>query len=218
MLSHFRRGKDILQTGGLTALVKRGLLFMMRLFFEYETYYLSESYIADAQNANKADFMPRIDNFTWKVIHTNLEADALEAGGLEFRSQFPTARGRLDKGATAFCIFVGKELGSISWVAMNEQAQASLSEPPYRVDFSNNEACTGAFWTNPKFRRMNLGGYASFKRRQYLLERGILTTRGAFAKWNTIAPKAFRFTQNIYAEARYFRFLWWQSWKEKPLT
>ena len=218
MATPLRRARDILQTGGPIPLAKRGFLFVLRLFFEYETYYLHETAATDIRNVNEADFMPKVDNFTWEVISTNQEADALEAGGLEFRSQVTKARERLDKGAMAFCIFVGKELGSIAWIGRSEQAQASLSEPPYKVDFSNNEVCTGAHWTNPKYRRAGLRVYGSVKRRQFLSEKGIITTRGAIAKWNIAAQRSAKLSRNIYAEGRYLRILWWKSWKEKPLT
>jgi hypothetical protein len=85
--------------------------------------------------------MPKIDDFALKIVSTNEEADELEAQGLEFRSQVLNARKRLDKGAIAFCIFVGKELANVSWVAMTLEAKNSLGQPPFRVDFSNNEAC-----------------------------------------------------------------------------
>ncbi len=142
----------------------------------------------------------------------------MEAEGFEFRSKVPNAKKRLDKGAMAFCIFVGKELGSVGWAATTQEAKDSLSEPPFVVGFSNNEACVGGLWTNPKYRRMGLRRYGSAKRRRFMLEKGIVRHRGAIPKWNIASQRSVTFAPDIHGEGRYFRFLWWQSWKEKPLT
>lgn len=124
-------------------LLRRALRLVVRLLFRYDRYYLYEYVTRNVENLNEADFMPRIDNFTFKVISTNQEADELEAAGLEFRSLFADARERLDKGAIAFCTFVGREFANIGWAAMSEEASESIKEPPMKVDFAHNEACMG---------------------------------------------------------------------------
>ena len=195
--------------------------FVMRIFFEYQTYYLSGYTAEDVRNLNEAARMPKVDNFTLKIVSTNKEADALEADGLEFRSysrDFDT-RGALDKGATAFCIFVGRDLASIGWTATTQHAMDSLDQPPFKVDFSNNEACTGRAWTNPKYRRMGLHLYGNLKRRQFLVDKGITIVRDAITTENFASPKTNpNYSPRIYAEGRYLRVLRWKSWKERPLA
>jgi RimJ/RimL family protein N-acetyltransferase len=203
----------------LIPLVRRGFAFVVGHFFQYDTYYLYEEAVENSLRLNEADFMPRIDSFTLKTISTNQEADELEAEGLEFWSHGANYRKRLDKGAIAFCVFVGQELASIYWVAMTRQAKDSLNERPYTVDFSNNEVCTGGLWTNPKYRGMGLIPYVSFKVRQFLGESGKVLLRGAITTGNVASQRAYaKLGPNIHAEARYLRILWWKSWKEKPLT
>jgi len=186
-------------------------------FFHYETYYIVEYDLS--KDWLEADFLPRIEDFTLKIVTTNQEADELGAQGLEFRSYVINARERLDKGAIAFCIFVGQELAYIAWLAMSQQAKDVLDEPPFRVNFSDNEACWGGLWTSPQYRRMGLGTYGAFKRMQFMRERGKVIVRGAVAKDN-VASLTMGTThgQKRPVEARYLRILWWKSWKEKPLT
>jgi len=211
--------KTILQTEGLIPLVKRGFLFVVGLFFKYQTYDLYEIAIADwLKHRDEADHFPKIEDFTLKIVSTNLEADELEAEGLEFRSHRRNARQRLDKGAIAFCVFVGKELAHIFWVAMSEEAKDALRELPYEVDFSRNEAIHGDLWTNPKYRGLRLPTYVGFKARQFLWENGKTFDRGPVARGNIAAQRAYvDASPRLYAEAHYIKILWWKSWKEKPL-
>ena len=151
-----RRAERIRQTEGLIPLVRRGLAFARWNIFRYGTYYLYEHTTDNIRYLNEAALMPRVDDFTFEIISTNGEADELEADGLEFRSQAIHARETLDKGAVAFCIFAGRELAHIGWVAMTEEAKKSLDEFPFEVDFSDNKAVTTRVWTKPKYRGMGL--------------------------------------------------------------
>ena len=213
-----RRAKQILQTEGLWTVLRRGLEFFR--VFQYGTYYLYESHPPEILKAKtEADFTPKIENFAFKIVFTNQEADKLEAEGLEFRSQVTYAREKLDKGAVALCIFVEKELGYIGWDVFTEEAKKMIDPLPYKVDFANNEACGGSAWTNPKYRRMGLLTHAVFKETQFLNERGIVTTRYSIAASNIASQGSVdKFGDRLYAEARYFRFLWWKWWRETPLT
>ena len=168
---------------------------------------------------NKADLMPRAEDCAVKIVSTNREADGLETQGLEFRSQVLNARERLRKGAVAFVVFVGREFASIAWVAMSQEAADTLSEPPVQMDFTNGEALCGAVLTKPEHRRMRLNLYMGLHIRQFLLDRGIATMRGAIGKENAASLKANdKFSPIVYAEGRYLRVLWWKSWKERPLS
>jgi len=215
-----RRAKLILQTEGFLPLAKRGFPFVARHFFRYGTYDLYEIAIEDwLKHWNEADFLPTVEDFTLRIITTNQEADELEAEGLEFRSHVINARERLDKGAIAFCIFVGQELASIGWAATTEEARATLGERPIKVNFANNEYVAAGWWTNPKFRGKGLGSHVGFKRSQFLGERGMVVQRAVIAKGNIVALRAFaKRAPKMYAEARYLKILWWKFWKEKPLT
>jgi hypothetical protein len=212
-----KRAKDILRTEGLRPLLTRGFAFVSVWLIEYGDYYLYEHTLEDG---NEADFLPEIQDFTFKIISSNEEADKLaEAMGSDFRRRFVTARSMLDKGAIAFCIFVKGEIAHIGWVALSEEAHKAVDNLPYRVDFSNNEACTGGTETIPQYRVKGLMTYCCVKRFQFLRENGKVISRNAVEKSNIASQKALaKFSPRMYAEAKYLKLLRWRFWKEKPLA
>ena len=218
MSALLRRAKQILQTEGLMAVLRRGLEFFR--VFQYGTYLLYEGHPQEElKGKTEADFVPKIQQFTFKMVFTNQQADELEAEGLEFRSQVTKAREKLDKGAVALCIFVEKDSAHIWWDAFTEEAKQLIDPLPYKVDFENSEICGGGAWTNPKYRRMGFSKYCTVKGIQFRKRRGIVANRYSTSTSNIAAQgSAAKFNPEIYAEARYLRFLWWKSWKEKPVT
>jgi len=216
LVAMLKRAKDIQQTEGLKTLLKRGFAFVRVFFFDYGEYFLYEHTLEDG---NEADFLPNIQDYTFKIISNNKEADELAAIGSDFRRRFVSARRSLDKGAIAFCIFVKGEIVHIGFVAMSEEAKKTFDPMPYKVDFSNKEACTGGVETITRYRGEGLMAYGHFKRFEFLREKGIVVSRNAVAKSNIASQKAHaKFGPRIYAEARYLKLLRWRFWKEKPLA
>ncbi len=211
----YSQAKYIFQTEGLISLLRAGFTFLAGCFFRYETYYLYE---VTAKERNEADFMPRIQDFTLKVVTTSKQLDELAAEGFDLSSPLIKARQRLEGGAVAFCIFVKGELANIGWVAMTREAQKNLDKLPYKIDFSKNEAYLGWTETSPKYRWLGLMVYSNIKQIQFLEERG-RTARTLTVKHN-IAPQRSnaKLGYKLYAEARYLQILWWKSWKERRLT
>jgi hypothetical protein len=211
-----RRAKDIFQTEGLTPLLKRGFDFATAPLYQYGDYYL---YQHTLEERNEADFMPRIQDFTFRMVRTNEEADELAASpGYDFRRRFVNARKSLDKGAIAFCVFVSGEIAHIGWVALSEEAKKTFDPLPYKVDFSNGEASTGGTITVPKYRGKGLMAYGYFKRLQFLREQGVTASRNAVTVNNIASQKAHaKLGPKIYARARYLKLLWWDLWKERPV-
>jgi hypothetical protein len=217
LVALLKRAKDILQTEGLRPLLTRGFTFIRAKFVGYGDYFLYEYTLRDR---NEADFLPKIHDFIFRIVSSNREADKL-AGviGSDFRGRFIRARGMLDKGAIAFCVFVKGEIVHIGWVALTEEAHKAVDNLPYRVDFSNYEACTGGTQTITEYRNKGLMAYGYFKRFQFLREKGIVVSRNAVMKSNIASQKAHaRFNPRVIAEAKNVRLLWWQYWKEKPLA
>ena len=213
-----RTAKRIRQTEGLISLTKRTSAFVAGHFFQYTTYYLLERDLEDLPERSEGGFLPKIEDLTFRMVFSNREADELEAEGYEFRSYSVEAEKALDRGAVAFCFFVGRELANIGWVALTQEAKDSFNEPPMKMDFSQNEAYIAAVWTNPKYRRLGLRDYAGVKRRQFLLDRGVRTRRIAIVKGNIAFFLASSLTTSrAYAEGRYIRILCWKSWKETPM-
>jgi RimJ/RimL family protein N-acetyltransferase len=209
------RAKAIIQAEGWVALFRRGGAFLFNRLLHYGIYYLYELKV---EERHQAELRPRIQDFTFEIVPTTQRADELLARGFRFRSSKGIERERLDKGAVAFCIFIGKELAHIGWVAMNEEARNSIARLPIRIDFSGNEAFLGGVWTNPKYRGMGLMTYSAQKRVQFLTEKGIIIVRNAIATGNIAPQKAIaKIGFNCYARARYLRFLWLTFWKEKRL-
>lgn len=208
--------KDILQREGVVSLLRRGFAFMRQYFFQYGTFYVYEHTMKER---NEADFLPKIQNFTVHIVHTNQQADELEADGFEFRSSSIHARRNLDKGAIAFCIFVESELAHIGWVAMTEEAKSKVDPLPFQINFSNKEACVGATLTILKYRGKGLMVYGYYKRFEFLRENGITTSRNAAATRNIASQKAHaRFSPKIHSKARYLKILRWQFCREIPVV
>jgi len=220
MAEHHAKARQVYQSEGGVALLRRVFRFLVYCVFEYRTYYLYAEGIDDLRLPSESDVLPKVDDFTLKVVATNREADELDDGGLQLRSYVPHSTRRLDTGAIAFCFFVGRELAHVGWVALTQEAKDALDEPPYRVDFSNGEACAGSIWTNPRHRGRGIRSYNSLKRLEFLRDAGIRTKRAAIAKGNVASQKG-RTRLSLpgpHAEARYLRLLWWRSWKERPLA
>lgn len=216
-----RRAKHIFRTEGLIPLLRRGFAFVAYCFFEdYGTWYLYEIDTSEALKGKiEADFMPKVQNFTFRIVSTNQEADELAADGLEFRADDGIYRGMLDKGAIAFCVFVEQKLVHIVWVTTTEEAKKMVDRHPYKVDFANNEVCVVGAWTNPKYRGKGFIMHGFFKGLQFLKGRGILRSRACISTSSIFSQRAAaKFSPKVYAEGRYLRMLWWKLWKEKPLT
>jgi len=215
----FRRAKRVFQTEGLVPLLRKGFAFLTSCFFQYETYYLLEHAWGRIEETSEDGYLPRIQDFTFKVISTNRQANELVSDGFESLSLDGSHRDRLDKGAIAFCIFIGLELANIAWVAIKEEAKESILDLPIKVDFSNNEAFLGGDWTHPEYRGMRLQVYSLFKRHQFLKEKKVAIWRCVVGTRNIASLKGIsEFNPRIYAKAQYLKILWWKYWKEMPTT
>jgi len=217
------RVSGVYRERGLPGLLRRGFAFLLCCFFEYRTFYLTGYNLESLPQLDEAAFVPRVDGLSFRVVCSNKDPDALEAECLEFASASGDfrfdARRALDGGAIACCIYVGKELASIGWIALTRHAMDSLNERRMRIDFARGESFTGNMWTNPKYRGMGLRLYRMYKKRRLLAEKGIKATRGYAAKRNVDAVRGIgRIDSTVDGEARYLRILWWKSWRETPLT
>ncbi|MFC1979902.1 hypothetical protein ACFLVS_03450 [Chloroflexota bacterium] len=211
----FVRAKDVLQKEGLVAFLGWARIYVVPHFVQYATFYLYELTIKER---NKADFMPRIQNFTLKTVSTNQQAGELIVDGFNLSSDITRIRQGLEKGAIAFCIFVERELAHIGWVAMTEEARNNIDPLPYQVDFSNKEDCAGDVRTISKYQGKGLMTYGLYERSEFLRKKGVIISRFAVAVSNIASRTACaKFDPKIYAKARYLKILRWQSWKETPL-
>lgn len=211
----FNTARSIGQLDGPISFLSRGLAHLVRYFFQYETYYLYKHTIYER---DEADFLPKIKNFTTRIVTSNQQADELAAEGLDFRSYVFYARRSLDRGAIAFCIFVDRELAHVAWVAMTKEAKKDIDPLPFQVDFANREACTGGTRTIRKYRGKGLMTYSYWQRFDFLKKKGVIATRNSVATSNIASQRVHtRFNPELYAKARYLKILRWKSWKEMPM-
>jgi hypothetical protein len=180
-----------------------------------ERYYYEHT----TKELNPLEFVPSRRDFTLHIVRTSQEADALEADGYEFRSYQTKASKGLDIGGIALCIFVGRELANIVWIALTEEAKPYVDDWPYKVDFANKEACTGAALTIPKYRGYGFFKYGVYERHEFVRQMGVVKLRDSVGIYNTVSNHVqAKLGARIYAKARYLRILGWESWKETPLN
>jgi len=210
------RAKDTLRREGLATLLRRGL----GVFFYQDVYYLHRRDLHLAGQMNEADYLPRIEGFTFSVVSTNEEADELaESMGQDFRTGFFNARKSLDNGAVAFCAFVNREIAHVSWAALTERARRTLFDVPLRADFSDGECCVGRSETVAEYQGKGLMTYVTYRMYRFRIENGIRTERLATASGNSAARwMAAKFESETYGRARFRKLLWWKSWREMPIV
>ncbi len=218
--SLFNRAKKIFKDEGLYTLFSRTLRYIEKIgkrLFIFEHYYILEH---TPRALNEADYIPRIQNITFKMIFSNHQADEIARQGFEDLRDRPImvdARQCLDKGAVAFCFYAGSELAHSCFIATSEKAKNTFDILPYKIDFAHGQACTGGTVTLPKFRGNGLMSYGYFKRMEYLLQQGYKTSRNAISVNNTASKKAHaRFNPDVYAKARLLKIAHWSFWKETP--
>ena len=210
-----RAAREISQRDGFRSVLSRGWSYASGSFFQYASVYLYEHTMREQR---EADFLPRVQDFTVKIVASNREADELMALGFDFRSYVFYGRDALDRGAVAFCIFIGGELAHLGWAAFSEEGKAYIDPMPFRVAFSAREACTGGTRTVSKFEEKGLMTYGYYLRLEYLRQKGMVLSRNSVATGNVASQKVHaKFGPRVYARARYLRILWWESWKEVPL-
>ena len=209
------RVEYVVRNEGWIAFIRAVFIFIRYHLIFRRSYYLSECRLMETKIE---EVLPLIDAYSLKIIDQNHQVDELALEGLKFSPWYPIHRERLNKGAIAFCVFVGKELAHISWCAFEQDAMKSLGGPPLKVDFAHNESVCGAYWTSPKYRGYRLAPYATRKKYQYIRELGTVIERATMAVDNVAARRAFsRGHHRIYATGRHLRILWWESWKEMLL-
>ncbi len=213
----FKRPRHIYRTEGLLGLLGRVYRFLVRPCFEYSTYYLYAKPVPPGEEMNEAGPIPDADGIMPRLVSSNEEVEELEAQGFEFHLHVPNARERLDRGAVATCVFVGKELAHIGWAAFDQRALDSLNEPPYKVDFANKEAVGSGAWTSPKHRGRGLNEHGASLFHLAAREHGREVRRYAMRKSNVPSIKVRERVSDPCGEGRYLKVLWWKSWRERPL-
>jgi len=162
----WKKARYILRHEGFPSLLKRILLFIRQSIFFSRRYYLRAGKLAEI---SREYILPDVEDLSVQIVTNNREYEELSAAGFVFKPWNPQCRIRLDKGAIAVCAFSGKQLVHVNWSAMTREAMKSFREPPYKVDFDNNEVASGDIWTHPEYRGKGIAYYVLRMMHKYML-------------------------------------------------
>jgi ribosomal protein S18 acetylase RimI-like enzyme len=182
--------------------------------------YSCDLYEQEPVKRNEAEFLPGIHDLSFIMVNDLQQLEDLNTAGFDLLNFRIETRNMLEKGAAVGLIFIGKELASMEWVAMNVQANRAINIYPLKIDFYRKEAYASGVWTNPKFRRKGLHTYVYYKAYDFLRKNGVKLVRSIVATDNIAAQKAHqRFfpEEKIYGRARYLKILGFQFWHEERL-
>jgi GNAT superfamily N-acetyltransferase len=161
-------------------------------------------------------FEPKLPNVEVKIISTPEEFEQLDSNGYDFKMMH--FKDKLEKGCLAFCAFANKELAHVTWAALSEKAKKEIDYLPFGVAFQNKEACSGASFTDPKYRGKGLFSYVYAVIFPYLAQRGIVKDKFTIEVSNISSQKAHaKFNPNITGKGHYLKILWWKFWREEPI-
>lgn len=206
--------------------IYRLFLALLGQIYTHQIWYVYEHDLKDLSHKNEKDLLPQIPDFSFKVISDVEEAEELEGKGFDLIRQASRLRYRLKNGALAFCLFHGTKLMHIGWLGMNARAKDSITDLPYKVDFSKM-ACIEVATTMPEYRGKNASKYfqsykgfliySYFKRAQYLTAKGIYTARYAILESNKAIRWAFeRYNTRLISKFHHIKILGFKFWKESP--
>ncbi len=208
-----KRGIYVLQKEGAWSFLNQVFSFLGSFFYSRGSYYIYEKTLTKNE---RYQFNTKLQNATIKIISTMEEFEQLGSNGYDFKMML--FKDKLKKGAVAFCAFANKELAQVSWVAFNEKAKKEIDYLPFEVAFQNKEACTGASFTEPKFRGKGLYSYIYAYIYPYLAQRGIVKVKFTIEVNNTFPQKAqSKLNSIIIGKGYYLKILWWEFWKEEPI-
>ncbi len=216
MKRFWSRARLIAKRDGITGLAKRGYSYFTPRIFRYEHVFLYKNPTRIQMDSSL--FQPKRSDVVCKIITSNKEAELTAGDYTDIREIMFDAENILDKGGTAVCLFIGRNLVHISWLGLNQKSRAVIDNIPYEIDFSQKSACTGKTFTDPEYRGQNLMVYGNFKKLEYLRENGIDFLYHTVGVDNIPSQKGYgKFKPVIYAELRYFYLLGIKYLKEKKL-
>jgi len=150
-------------------------------------------------------------------IQSNEEADRLLATRCDFRDVVSQARHALDSGAVAFCLYEGREVAHVGWLATSQTARRALDRLGFEVRFGEGEAWLGAVYTVPRYRNRGLLAYSARRRFDRLHHAGFSTCRSAVETNNAASNHVqMHFDPQVYAVGRMCKFFGWRTWSERP--
>ena len=212
------RSRTIIRQEGLLSLARHAVAFAgelnKRVFRRRDVFLYRHS----LKERDSGAFRPRLQEFELHILENDARADELASAGYEdFRQLFLFSTRNLSRGAVAFCVYVGKRLAHIGWLAMSDTAKRCVDPYPFHVAFDQGEACTGGTYTVPEFRGKGLMAYGYYERFEYLRKLGYTSSRNSVERGNVASQRAHaKFSPEILGTASFRRFLSWSRWTEFP--
>jgi hypothetical protein len=202
----------IIRIEGWAAFLNQAFSYCRGRVFSFGTYYLYEKNIHFT--AESPGSKPRVE-CEFKLISDINQLNSLVSEGYD-----PKVRSfiwKLEKGALAFCIFVHKELASVTWVGFDMQAKREIDNLPFTVEFKMGEVCSGASFTQPAFRGLELLRYTYLHIFNYLIQRQVTKDKFSINVKNTASQSAHAKLGFVIAgKWRYLKILGWENWKQRP--
>jgi hypothetical protein len=155
------------------------------------------------------------DNVSLRIVKNPEEFDRLISEGCRISYwSLAELKDKSTRGAIAFCVFVGQDLGHVTWVATGEASESVVDPFPVKVDWEK-EAFSGASRTPVGYRRMGLFTFAYSMIFSFLRDSGFVRVKFTIRKNNTISNHTLSgFGSVVIGEGWYFRFLFIKLWKE----
>ena len=211
--SRLRRARGVLRQDGPLALA---VAVARTYVVDRRTYHLYEHHHRVWPGET---FRPRLVRFEERFVSGNDEAELLARDHEDFRNVMMSAWRGLDSGAVAFCIYVGREVAHVAWLATSPAGRRALDRLGYEVRFDQGEAWTGAAWTVPSYRGRGLLTYSCHRRFEYLLCSGCEVSRGAVETNNLVSHRAtMRFGPRVYATGCLWHVFGRHWWSEREVV
>ncbi len=187
-----------------------------RYIIDSHSFFLYEHRHHSLSGAHQSRCPPGFDEC---FVASNETAERISDTRRDFREIVPRARRALDSGAVAFCLYCGREVAHVGWLATSREGRRALDRLGYEVPFERGEGWTGAAFTVPRFRNRGLLAYSCLRRFEFLADSGIAISRAAVATDNTASHHVtMQFQPRVYAIGHQLRILSWRRWTERPAT
>jgi hypothetical protein len=180
--------------------------------FTFRTYYLFERVLNET---DIGEFMPKENDLSLKIIYEPSELDRLRTEGfdLSFCKDIQHLRNWLSKGIILFCIFAGKELTHMSWLALENDI---IIDPFFKKIPRLNAGYIGPCDTSHAYRGLGLYPFVLSQICKFLKENGkskamISTSKSNFASVRGITKAGF----HVCSEGYHLKLGNWELWNEK---
>jgi hypothetical protein len=157
IMSKFKKIKELsgvvgfnFRNGGIIYFLKKSISFVSLMAYSNTKAYVFEMEVSD----KKFNFLPKINDVTLKVLTRVDQYDDLLQEGFDLYSLID--REWITEGTIPFCVFVGRELAHVTWVASNAKAKKNIESSPFPINYGQFEVVSGGSKTSPKYLRKGL--------------------------------------------------------------